>query len=266
MVAILDTGVDPGAIGMQRTPDGRPKVLDLVDATGAGDVDTSTRQEDCAACVEGLSAATYLGWTTFGHGRACERILCSQVGRWKKRQHAGTWQRQAINALEVELSALRKDAEKNKDALADASTRLTQLRDACGGASPDEGPIYDVVVFRDGSGTWRAALDLAQTGDLRGATLFTNFRAERQYGTFEEHDGLMNFAVNIYNDGDLVSIYCDTGAHGSHVAGIVAGHHPGQPALDCVAAGVQIVGIKTGDTMLGSMETGPGLERSARCA
>ena len=176
-----------------------------------------------------------------GIGSACERLLSlfpkSLVKRLKKERKA-RWdvqQRQAINALEVELSALRKDAEKNKDALADASTRLTQLRDACGGASPDEGPIYDVVVFRDGSGTWRAALDLAQTGDLRGATLFTNFRAERQYGTFEEHDGLMNFAVNIYNDGDLVSIYCDTGAHGSHVAGIVAGHHPGQPELDGVA-------------------------------
>lgn len=41
VVAIFDSGVDPGAAGLQTTPQGEPKVIDVVDCSGSGDVDTS---------------------------------------------------------------------------------------------------------------------------------------------------------------------------------------------------------------------------------
>lgn len=94
-------------------------------------------------------------------------------------------------------------------------------------------------------------------GAVAAAAVLTDFDRERQWSTFSAYDAC-NYAVHVYDDGDVVSLVVDAGAHGTHVAGIAAAYHPDAPELNGVAPGAQIISCKIGDTRLGSMVRTPG--------
>lgn len=45
----------------------------------------------------------------------------------------------------------------------------------------------------------------------------------------KNHTDALNFSINVFNDGKLVSIVAVCSAHGSHVAGIIAAYDPQHP-------------------------------------
>lgn len=68
-------------------------------------------------------------------------------------------------------------------------------------------------------------------------TLSANLnRLEHQYSTFSEVD-CCNYVSNVYDDGAILSIVVDAGAHGTHVAGIAAAHFPEDAGSNGVAPG-----------------------------
>lgn len=296
VVAIFDTGVDPGAEGLKTTPDGRPKIVDLVDGTGSGDVlmKPAVKAED--GQLTGLSGRQLKlgsnwknpsgeyrlglksGYELFPHALVGVVKQARETAfRKEQKQHLANLQRQLTELKAQPVSSdnhtklgntkldnaqpdntTQSDKKQTEKDLQDQISLLEELLKTYA----DVGPFYDCVVFHDGK-HYRAVIDTNQNGDLTDEELLTNFRVERKYATFADPINL-NFAVNIYDQGDLLSIVTDTGAHGTHVAGIVAAYYPDQPEWNGVAPGAQIVSVKIGDTRLSGMESGPGLVRGLK--
>ncbi|GIL86265.1 hypothetical protein Vretifemale_14673 [Volvox reticuliferus] len=283
-ICIFDTGVDPGAAGLQTTSDGKPKILDVIDCTGSGDVDTSrVEKADADGSVTGASGRKLKlnpAWSNpsgewhVGCKHVYNLVSRTLVTRLKE-ERKKKWeesQRQAVAEAVAALAKFDRDTAASKISSDIAGKQRTELEGRLNLLKDlakqyeDPGPLLDCVVWYDGS-TWRAALDTSQLhepGSGRGALAdfkpLTNYALERQYGTFSELDSC-NFVLNILDEGRTLSIVVDCGAHGTHVAGITAAHFPEDPGSNGIAPGAQIISCKIGDTRLGSMETGTGVVR-----
>lgn len=145
----------------------------------------------------------------------------------------------------------------------------------------DPGPFIEAAVWHDGE-HWRAVCAAAegrqgeelgvpfktapggdsQVVDLTAKRPMTDFHVERHFDTFGDQD-LLTYSANFYQDGDLLSLVTVSGAHGTHVAGIVAANHPDNADLNGLAPETEIVSLKIGDARLDSLETHKALLRAA---
>ncbi|KMT16382.1 hypothetical protein BVRB_3g055270 [Beta vulgaris subsp. vulgaris] len=282
LIAIFDSGVDPAAAGLQVTSDGKPKILDVLDCTGSGDVDTSTVvKADEDGCICGASGAQLVVNSSWKNPSGEWHVGCKLVYE--------LFTKDLTSRLKKEKRKIWD--EKNQEAIAEAVTNLTEfdqkhtkvedphlkrLREdlqskidflqKLANSYDDKGPVIDAVVWNDGE-VWRVALDTQSfedepdKGKLADFVPLTNYRIERKFGIFSKLDAC-SYVTNVYEEGNVLSIVTDCSPHGTHVAGIATAYHPQEPLLNGVAPGAQIISCKIGDARLGSMETGTGLTRA----
>jgi len=267
VIAVFDTGVDPSAAGMQVTTTGERKVLDILDASGSGDVDTRTViQADENNVIEGLSGNQLRlpegirnPDNSFRIGlkraadifprRVLERLKAHEAAIWKAelsqaRAERERRQRGEDRSFEDKAPEDRTLAEKDKAA---REALLESLEDAY---LKNRSPIYfDCVLWHDGE-HWRAVVDTDRDGDLADETALRPFGVAGEYAVFDPVSNL-SFGIQVYEDGDLLSIVTVNGTHGTHVAAIAAAHDPGNPDRNGIAPGAQILSIRIGDHRVG---------------
>ncbi|XP_057424626.1 tripeptidyl-peptidase 2-like isoform X1 [Lotus japonicus] len=282
LIAIFDSGVDPAATGLQVTSDGKPKILDILDCTGSGDIDTSkVVNADADGCISGASGASLVINTSWKNP-SCEwhvgyklvyELFTEKLTSRMKKERRKKWDKKnqeeiakAVKQLnDFDQQHMKVENVKLKKARGDLQSRLDLLKKQFE-SYDDKGPAIDAVVWYDGE-VWRVALDTQSLqddpdcGKLANFVPLTNYRTERKYGVFSKLDAC-TFVVNVYNDGNVLSIVTDSSPHGTHVAGIATAFHPEEPLLNGVAPGAQLISCKIGDSRLGSMETGTGLTRA----
>ncbi|XP_058082097.1 tripeptidyl-peptidase 2 [Magnolia sinica] len=283
LIAIFDSGVDPAAAGLQVTSDGKPKIVDILDCTGSGDIDTTKvvkANED--GYITGGSGAPLVinpSWKNpsgewhIGYKLIYELFTDTLTSRLKK-ERKKKWDERNQEAISEALKQLNEFDQKHakveeislKRVREDLQIKVDFLRKQAD-SYDDRGPVIDAVVWNDGD-VWRVALDTqsledddSELGKLADFIPLTNYRIERKYGIFSKLDAC-SFVTNVYDEGNILSIVTDCSPHGTHVAGIATAFHPQEPLLNGVAPGAQLISCKIGDTRLGSMETGTGLTRA----
>ncbi|KAI6221845.1 Tripeptidyl-peptidase 2 [Aphelenchoides fujianensis] len=253
-IAVLDTGVDLAAEGMQWTSTGERKIVDCMDLSGAGDVPTTTVRE----LEVGEGKNTIVGLS----GRELKKEQ-----KEKKLEAAHSQATAAVGRRIAEHEAkVGKTSEKltDKEERDDLNDQLEFLREF--EKNGDEAsPLLDCLVWNDGH-RWRACLDTSFCGELEKGTVLSNYRDEHQWAYITEDDRL-SYAITVHDEGKLLEIYRCIDPHGTHVAHIAAGCFPKEPEKNGLAPGAQIVAMTIGDERVAAAETGQALSRAFnRCA
>lgn len=217
IIGILDTGIDPGIAGLSKTSTDAPKILDLRDFSDEGAI--------------ALQRVTAVGDSVEIAGRKL-----GGFGRVAATNTTGPYYGGILR--EIPLGQLpASDVNGNgsdSDTLAVLVTRATDgwvlFTDTDGdGSLAGERPVHDYLVARETFG-WAP----------RG-------RAPR-----------LNLAVNFSGStGEpRLDLVFDISSHGSHVAGIAAGHDLyGVVGFNGVAPGAQLLGLKIANSAQGSVTT-----------
>jgi subtilisin family serine protease len=230
LIAILDSGIDPGIPGLGVGADSAQKILDLRDFSGEGRTPLTrlVRRGDTLV----LGSHRILGATT----------IASQAGTMP------IWGGLVIEAALGRAPA----ADLNGNGSIDDSLLVVVAHTPSGwalyadtrgvGTLAGETPVHDYAVAHEYFGWHPLARD--------GHTLLPS---------------PVNLAVNFADSAaaPLLDLFFDTSSHGTHVSGIAAGHDLyGVAGFDGVAPGARLIGLKIADDGHGAVSTTGSMARA----
>jgi subtilisin family serine protease len=234
LIAILDSGVDLGAAGLQLTTTGQPKVLDVRDFSGEGDVALSRVRADASGRIalegglvlRGAAALRGVAIDTVWYGGVLEELPFGPAPDADFNGNGSNRDRYGIVVVRGASGWV---------ALVDTDADL---------ALDDETPRADFLVRRE-------TFTFSWPGVPRGREPITA-------------------ALNLGEDasvGPRLSVFLDNSSHGTHVSGIAAGHRiGGADGLDGVAPGAQLIALKISNNARGGVSTNGSMLRAMEYA
>ncbi|KAL3289997.1 hypothetical protein HHI36_023375 [Cryptolaemus montrouzieri] len=276
-IAIFDSGVDPGAPGLQLTSDGKRKILHRFDCSGCGDVSTSTVVETTDDYITGLTGRKLKIPKNWNNPTKSYRIGVKQAfdlypdrlkDQMKNKHKEKKWDeshRELIANANRELAEFENSrgdgtlSESDKLIKENLEAKI-EILNSFEKKYSDVGPVYDCIIFHDGN-MWKCCVDTSENGDLKDVPLLGEYSVTGDYAPLTK-DCNLNFSFNVHDDGNTLELVGLCSVHGTLVAAIAAACFPDSPEENGVAPGAQIISLSIGDGRLGSMETGTALIRA----
>ncbi len=211
IIFILDTGVDMGIAGLQKTSTGETKVIDVRDFTGEGDIPIYEAEED-----DGNFVNEDMGYSVKGADKIKAPDTEYYIGVLTEKQLINS------NSGSADLNG--------------------------NGNTNDK---YYMVTFKDKSGDWITYFDTNGDGDLSDEQPMKDYDKEQQAFHIKTSAPLapLTFAINVYPDEKKISLFFDDGFHGTHVTGIAAGYMIDGSTINGVAPGAKVIGLKLGNNL-----------------
>jgi len=228
IVLVFDTGVDPGIPGLLTTTEGKQKIIDVQDFSGSGDVHYQEAQRS--------GDELQIGGVTVLKGLSAHDI----------RPFGSTYYYGALYEKHFQ------------NGLGDLNF------------NNEENDIFGMLIVEDNPNHFMVYLDENADGSIADSKPLFNFHERYDMFSFHSADSIntgggrkLNGAVNIFPESNTVSVYFDDGSHGTHVAGIAAGHDiDGQKGFNGLAPGAEVIGIKFADNTIGGVTVTGSMKRA----
>jgi subtilisin family serine protease len=216
LIAILDSGIDPGVAGLTTTTDGAPKIIDLRDFSHEG------------------------------------RVALRQIARHGDTLIIGNHRLRGASRV----AALSGDLPLWGGVLVETTLGKAPAADLNGNGKL--GDTLLVVVGKTPSG-WALFADTDGSGSLAEERPVHDFAVAHEFfGWHQAAAPPVDIAVNLADSAGVpvLDLFFDTSSHGTHVAGIAAGHDLyGVAGFDGVAPGARLIGLKIADDAHGAVST-----------